>query len=250
MDRFEYFEIDSQNGYTISCKRIIPEECRRIVIICHGYGGSMEGRTVASLSPLLADKGIGVISFDWCGHGMSMMSGEYFTVKNCLRDLDSVYCYAEDKYPSCDICLCGTSFGAYSVLLYNSIYARSVPRLVARCCALDMLDIFEKKLMGSELRHLTDYGSIVVEGERPITITEEFHTQLKKYDIHNEFKPMRTSYLFVHGTNDEIAPYYAVKEFCAEHDLTCETIDDADHFMSDDTKLAICNNAILRFFMS
>ena len=250
MVTFEYFEINGVGGYPIACKRIIPEGCRQIVIFCHGFGGSMEGRTVSSLCPLLTEKGVGVIAFDWCGHGMSVMSGEYFTVRNCLRDLDSVYCYAEEKYPFCALSLAGTSFGAYMALLYNSVFMRSVPRLAARCCALDMKDIFEGKLVAGELRRLSDYGSIVIDGERPLTITEQYHQELIKYDIHSEFRRQRTQYLFVHGTADELAPYYAVREFCEEHDLPLESIEGADHFMSDDNKLAICNNALLKFFIS
>ncbi len=250
-DFFEYFDINSRNGYPISAEINIPEGAKKIVVICHGYGGSMQGRTVLSIAPLLVNKGIGAVSFNWPGHGNSIMSGEWFTVKNCLRDLDSVYEYISEKYPECTIYLMGTSFGGYMALLYNSIYMRSVNKLAVRCCALDMRGIFEEKLIGDQLRHLENYGSIMVDDcDRPFTVTREFYKDLIKYDAITEFAAQRTKYLFVHGSDDEIAPLYDVREFCEDKDLDLEVIDNADHFMSDDNHLAICNNSILKFFLS
>lgn len=248
-DFFEYKEMQSQNGYTIHYGERVPQEARKLVIMCHGFVGSMEGRTVSSLAPMLVQRNIGVIAFDWCGHGSSRMSGEYFTVVNCLRDLDTIFLYASEKFPQCEITLLGTSFGAYVCLLYNSIYLRSVKKLVARCCALDMRSIFETNL-GIDLRRLLNYKSITIESERPLTITDKFYDELAKYNAIEEFKPQRTAHLFVHGTLDCIAPYYIVKEFCEDHCLNLESIEGADHFMSDDTHLLICNNAITKFICS
>lgn len=249
-DNFRYFDINSYNGYPISAKSTIPENSRKIVIICHGYGGSMDARTVDSLAPSLYDKGIGTVAFNWPGHGNSMMSGKWFTVKNCLRDLDSVYEYICEKYPQTKIYLMGTSYGAYIALLYNSIYAKNIDKLVAKSCALDMKDIFEKKLIGDDLKQLKNYGSILVEDiERPLTITEEYYAELIKYNAVSEFNPGRTDMLFIHGSDDEIAPYYVIKEFCDENKLALETISGADHFFSNDNHLSICNNAIIKFFM-
>ncbi len=246
----ESVEILSQNGYTICANNNADEDARKIVVLVHGFGGSSEGRFTSSLTPILNEKGLGVVSFDLPGHGRSPVGGEYFTVKHCLRDLDSVYEYVSFKYPAAKIYLGGTSFGAYLCLLYNSIYEKGSEKLFLRCAALDMKTIFEKKLIGDNLRRLSNYGSVVLDDcERPLHITEQFYRDLNKYSVFDEFKKLNGKYLILHGTKDEIAPYIDVLEFTKEHSLGLYAIDNADHFLSDPAKLSECNINILKFLL-
>ena len=97
--------------YNIDCDACIPNDAKVVVIALHGFAGDKKSGCILSLKERVVSEGIGLITFDWPGHGESEVGGEELTVANCLDDLDTVYRYVKENYPAVrDIVAFATSF--------------------------------------------------------------------------------------------------------------------------------------------
>ncbi len=107
-------------GYEIPCTFSIGRENTKVCVVAHGFGSSKESPTVQMLLKALPEQGIGVAAFDFQAHGESRVDGEYLRIPNCTADLADVEALARTLAPGAEITYFGSSFGAYTTLIYLS----------------------------------------------------------------------------------------------------------------------------------
>jgi len=90
---------------------------RACLLIVHGFG-EHSGR-YSNIARYLCSKGVSVIAFDWCGHGLSgVKRGSILRWEDPWNDLDSAVGLASGLYPDIPLFLLGHSMGATIVLDY------------------------------------------------------------------------------------------------------------------------------------
>lgn len=82
-----------------------------VVIVCHGFTGNMDSPLLTDLADDLVESGIGVLRFDFNGHGKSEGKFENMTVLNEIGDLKNVIDWTRSQTFTEDISLAGHSQG-------------------------------------------------------------------------------------------------------------------------------------------
>lgn len=231
-------EIQSKNGYKINIKCFMPDICTKIIIACHGFGGDKESSAITLLGEKLQKHNIGVITFDFPGHGKSEVTAEKLTIDNCIMDLESLEDYISEKYPNTEIGIFATSFGAYIALLRinqgNSKYFSTVLRAPAIC----MDEIFVNALMQEDMETYKNRGYTVLGFDRIMNVPYSYYKELtnnKLFEVYKENKKM----LIIQGTEDDVAPISDTKKFIKElnTEATLVEIPGADHRMKKEGEL-------------
>ena len=106
-------------------ENVPTNKLERIVIYCHGLGSNKN--LVNRFSKDLLNNNVGVVSFDFPGHGDDKTDFSLFTLSLCIEYLEEVFKYTKDKY-NVPVCLFGSGFGGYVILIdlleVISIYIR------------------------------------------------------------------------------------------------------------------------------
>ncbi len=197
----------SKSSYKISCDLYIPNSnnIKKIIIACHGFGGDKKSSTIISLANSLTCNNIGVIAFDFPGHGDSNTSGYDFRLENCINDINDVEKYIEEKFKNIEIGFFATSFGAYALLLKINRGEKLYKSVILRCPALDMKSIFERSILKISLGEFLKDGKCILGFERKIIITKEYYQELVRNNIFKIYNKSN-DILIIHGTEDNIAP--------------------------------------------
>ena len=143
-------QILGKDGYPIPCEYEISGTETLVILVVHGLGSSKESDIALRLYKEFPALGVGVLSFDYPGHGES--PSDDYLVKNCLSDLADVTEYARKLAPNAEIAYFGSSFGVYSSLLYlkdkitedRAAGRHIVYRVFSRSGAVSMPDLMEK----------------------------------------------------------------------------------------------------------
>lgn len=113
-------EINSKE-YQISAKIYLPEE--------------------------MIKNGIGVICFDFPGHGMSKTNGSKLTIDNCMQDINTVENYIKRICGNLPISIFATSFGAYITLINIAQNNKKYKNIILRSSAIRMANIYRYNLL-------------------------------------------------------------------------------------------------------
>ncbi len=210
-----------------------------IVILCHGFMGCMDGELFDDISSDLVAKGIGVVRFDFNGHGKSDGEFRNMTVPNEIEDAKTVIKWVRTQNFAKNISLLGHSQGGVVAAMtageLGDIEIRSLvlmaPAAVLRDDALrgntmgamyDPWNIPEYITMPNGLKLGRDY--IVAARELPI------------YEIASRYTGPT---FIIHGKADRIVPYTYGERF--RHDLenaSIRLIDGEDHSFTGNTAQA------------
>ena len=204
----EEITIDSSKKlYKIFCNLYLPNDrnVRKIIIACHGFGGNKESSAIISLANSLTKYNIGVITFDFPGHGISNTGGYNYKVENCISDINDVENYVEKIFDNIEVGFFATSYGAYVVLLKINAGTKKYNSIVLRCPALNMRKIFEDNILKMPLNEFLEKGNCVLGFERNIVITKKYYEELVKNDIFKLYNK-NDNILIIHGTLDDTAP--------------------------------------------
>lgn len=111
------FTINSVKG-KLAMHLQLPEADRAelpVVIICHGLTGNQNQRFISTIANDLLKEGIGVIRFDFNGHGQSDGDFQEMDVYNEMEDLRNVIAWVEKQPFTKNISLVGHSLGGIVV---------------------------------------------------------------------------------------------------------------------------------------
>ncbi|MCM1020590.1 MAG: lysophospholipase [Muribaculaceae bacterium] len=107
-------EIEGSVG-KLAARVQLPETAKdakcHVVIVCHGFTGNMDSPLLTDLANDLVEGGIGVVRFDFNGHGKSEGKFENMTVLNEIEDLKKVIDWIKNQNFTEDISLAGHSQG-------------------------------------------------------------------------------------------------------------------------------------------
>ncbi len=230
----EDFDLNSMNSkYKISITLYLPEDknIRKMIIALHGFGGDKISTAIVMLAKSLTENGIGVITFDFPGHGDSTTDGYNFTVRNCIDDVNTVENYVRKRFSKVDIGFFATSYGAYVTLLKLNEQDTIYNSIVLRCPAIDMRSVFEKSiLLNKSVDEFFKEGKEILGYDRKIIITKEYYNELVENDIFDLYNT-KNKILIIHGTEDDMAPpIYSEKLRDKFKDrIKIEFIEGADH---------------------
>lgn len=247
----EYFDAVVA-GCAVKCKmyRNNARRTDRLIICCHGFGGHKDN----SASRKLADRALAeyadaaAVTFDWPCHGADAKN------KLLLDDgsvyLETVRRYLSEKNPGVKQYVYAISFGAHLTLKY--IYENGNPfeRIALRCPAVNMYDVLTKTIVAPEdLEKLLGGRDIDAGFDRKVRISRRFTDELRAFDAESrDFTGFADDILIIHGTDDEVVPFGAVRGFAERNAIRFIAVEDADHRFLDTGKMNRVISETLSFF--
>ena len=95
--------LPGKSGFPVPCVRTLrrEEEPGTLCVLTHGFGSGKDGETARRALAKLPRQGIGVLTFDFPGHGESHQDGRELTVEGCLDDLATAEARARQLCPPC-----------------------------------------------------------------------------------------------------------------------------------------------------
>lgn len=224
-------KLQGKNGYDISYIESIPKDADTVIVAMHGFCGDKESSCIEALEKKALDFGIGLIKFDWPGHGESEATGEQLTINNCLLDIDSVVEHIKSLLPKARLVAFATSFGGYLTLLYLHKRREVFSQIILRSPAINMYSVLVSSLLtADDLSQMKKTGLVKFGFERELDITSDFLNELKDNEINELFDGVLLPEVsIIHGTDDDLVPFADSEVFASEHDCRLFPVKGADH---------------------
>lgn len=230
-------EINSKK-YPISAKIYLPENSlplQEMIIACHGFAGDKESSAIELLAKEMINYGVGVICFDFPGHGASKTDASNLTISNCMEDINVVEDYIHQNYNDIPVGIFATSFGAYIALINIAKNNKQYSHIILRSPAIRMANIYRYNLLRESEEDYKLRGFTKLGFERELIIPYTFMQELDNNDIFDIYKNMShiPTIHIVQGDMDDIAPINDTKEFVSlnPEKISLYVIEGADHRM-------------------
>lgn len=247
----KHFDIN-EAGFSIRCKLFCDDvrAARRVIVSCHGFGGSKDSASIATFAQraVAKRKGTAVIAFDWPCHGHD--AHKNLLLQECDAYLGLVVAYAREHFGTEELYAYGTSFGGYLLLKYLADHGNPFLKVALRCPAIDM----RSTLLGviaaqGELEKLEAGKPVLVGFDRMVKIGPQFVDELRTADIRQlPFFDYADDILILHGTADEIVPFADSVAFADDNVIELVPIEGADHRFHDPKKMDTAIARIIAFF--
>lgn len=226
------------------------EKEKPIIILCHGFFRSKDGKTYVGLERILNKKGISTLRFDFFGHGESEGKFEEVTTSEAVDDvLSAIKFLKESGYGK--IGLMGSSFGGMASIMaaskVNDLYVLALKSPVSDYSSLFRTQQNEqevKKIKEMGFTHITD-----IEGKkRKLNIS--FFIDAQKADAYEAAKKIKIPALIVHGDKDDSVPVEQSKRTASlMENCRLEVIKGADHGYSNEAHYKEMLDLISRFIV-
>ena len=201
----------------------IPKEnIRNIVIYCHGLGSNKNW--VVRFYKELTNHNIGIIAFDFPGHGEDTTDFSKFALSLCINYLNDIIKYVQTNY-NVPICLFGCSFGGFVVL--NKLIENSddIYKTILMCPAINFCQIVEKKSnISLEYYNSNLYMSLY----NNIKIYKKAYLEFKKGEIKIQNSDFQ-NIAIIQGTLDKTVLFNDIKKFCKKKNIELKIINGGKH---------------------
>lgn len=200
----------------------VDDSVDRIVIYCHGLGANKIWAT-RFYDYLLTNK-IGIISFDFPGHGEDKTDFVYFNLSLCISYLEEMIDYVKIKY-NVPIYLFGSSFGGFVILNKLIKTDINIKKAMLMCPAINFCEIIERKL-GISLDYFNTnefvplYNNIKIYKDTYLEF-KNGNNAVKNYEFQNVS--------IIQGTLDRTVLYDDISKFCKKNNLKLTTIEGGKH---------------------
>lgn len=237
MENKKQMKLIEINGkyYKIDTKIYIPAgEMKEIIIACHGFAGDKESSAIEALANEMTENNVGVICFDFPGHGKSEVNADKLTIDNCIQDVNDIEKFVIDTYGNIPISIFATSFGAYITLINIARNNKRYKNIILRSPAIRMEKIYKDTLLRESLEEYKKRGYTKLGFEREMLVLYSFLEELEKNDIFKIFENKEIPNMYIiQGNQDDIAPIKDTEEFIEEHkeNIKLFIIPGADHRM-------------------
>lgn len=230
----EYITLKNINNlYDLPCRIMFPDTTPTdLLIMCHGFSSSKDSRSINILSEILTKNNILCVSFDFPEHGENHANPKYFTIKNCLADLDCVIKFAKDKFPNLPISLFGISFGGFIGLSKVFKNDTTFKRRIFRAPAIDMESVFKNVLLKEDFSEFikNKMGLAGFNGNTKLPL--EFYEEIKNIDLTSQ-KSNFDGLIFI-GDSDTVVTPEIINNFILNNpNFQLKTIQNAEHRFSD-----------------
>lgn len=221
--------------YKINAKIYIPEgKMEEIIIACHGFAGDKESSAIYALSQEVVKNNIGVICFDFPGHGKSEVNADKLTINNCIQDINEIEKFIIDTYGDIPINIFATSFGAYITLINIARNNKKYKNIILRSPAIRMEEIFKNTLLRQSIYEYKKNEYTKLGFEREMLVPYTFLEELENNNIFKIYENKEIPNIYIiQGDKDDIAPIEDTKEFISQHSKNIKLfiISGADHRM-------------------
>ncbi len=198
----------------------------KIVIYCHGLGSNKNW--ASRFYKNLIQHNIGIIAFDFPGHGADKTDFSKFDLSLCISYLNEVIKYVISNY-NVPICLFGSSFGGFVILNRLLEKSEDIYKTILMCPAINFCEIVEKK---SHLSLEYYNSNLYMPLYNNIKIYKKAYMEFKDGDLkvkNSEFKNVS----IIHGSSDKTVLCDDIKEFCKNKKLKLKIIKDGKHELYD-----------------
>ena len=205
-----------------------------IIILCHGFSTSKEGRTYVSLEEILNDEGISTFRFDFFGHGESEGKFEEITAFEAVDDIQKAIKFLrESGYKK--IGLVGSSFGGMASIIEagktDDLYILALKSPVSDYMALIHSRVDEQDIKGWEEKGIIDVTGVDGETRK---LKYSFYEEAEKIKAYEAAQNIKVPALIVHGDEDETVPIEQSRKMASLiQNCRLEIIEGADHKYSD-----------------
>ena len=228
----KYFDINN-NGHSIRCKLYCndPRNYKKIIVCGHGFAGHKDNKATSDFAEVVLSKkkDVAILAFDWPAHGQDVK--KKLLLEDCNTYLGLVIEYCNKELGVTDIKGYANSFGAFVYLDYIAKYGNPFTKVALRSPAITIYDSLMNNIMTKENLEAINKGRAAQVGfDRKTTITQEYIDELKASDVRkNEYIDEFEKILILHGDEDEIIDFNAVKQFADDNLIEFVTIEGGDH---------------------
>lgn len=209
------------------------DQRKPIVILCHGFSTSKDGRTYVRLEEILNDKEISTFRFDFYAHGESEGNFEEITTSEAVDDVrNAIKFLKESGYEK--IGLVGSSFGGLASILTASqsddLYLLALKSPVSDYKSMAHARRSEQEINDWKTKGYIDLDSVNEERRR---LNYSFYEDAEKVDAYEAARKIKIPALIVHGDEDETVPIeQSIKTARLIENCRLEIIRGCDHVYS------------------
>ncbi len=205
-----------------------------IIIMCHGFSTSKDGRTYVRLEEILNRKGISTFRFDLFGHGESGGKFEEITTAEAIDDvLNAIQFVKESGFKK--IGLMGSSFGGMASIIATS-RSNNLYVLALKSPLSDYRSMAHARRSEQELKDWKEKGFIELDSmdEDKRRLNYSFYEYAENVKAYEAARKIRIPSLIVHGDEDETVPLsQSQKTARLIENCRLEIIQGCDHVYSD-----------------
>ena len=207
-----------------------------IVILCHGFMGNMDNELFDDISADLVAKGIGVVRFDFNGHGKSDGEFQNMTVPNEIEDAKEVIRWVRNQDFTKNISLLGHSQGGVvAAMTAGELGNKNIKSLVLMAPAAVLRD---DALRGNTMGAIYDPWNVPEYITMPngLRLGHDYIVIARELPIYEMASRYTGPTFIIHGKADRIVPYTYGERF--KHDMknaTIRLIDGENHGFTVDT---------------
>ncbi|NMD38347.1 MAG: alpha/beta fold hydrolase [Christensenellaceae bacterium] len=203
-----------------------------LVVMYHGTGSNREeaGNGYKMLAPLLAEKGIASVRFDFVGNGDSTASYRHYTLTSGVRDGRRVIDYMLEK-PEIDpdkIGVIGWSQGG-TVAMLTAAWYDDIKALVTWAGATDLMHNFGSMYEEAEQN---GFAKMEFDWREPLELSLAWFDEARDIDVAHELSNYTGAIFVLAGENDTVVPLETMEEITSNTGskyIASEIIKDADH---------------------
>lgn len=219
-----------------------PRDISRVIVSCHGFGGSKENSSTRKMADTFLKNydGVALLTFDWPCHGEDVK--QKLRLADCNDYIDGVVDHVRKELGVEQIYLQATSFGGYLTLKYIDEHEKTFEKAAFRSPAVHMRKVLIENHLGEAEMQLIHKGKYVAVGfERKIRIDKTFLEELAANDItERDYTHASADLLVMNGTKDKLVSHDDVKAFCEKNEIAFESIEGADHNYQDPARMREC----------
>lgn len=199
--KYEEIDVQSKDGFTLKGYYYTPNgKTNKVMIIHHGY--TANHYVCLQFAKIFFDEGFNVLLVDMRSHGES--EGKYITYgEKEKEDLNILVDLIREKVGS-DIILGlhGQSMGGATVLMYGGKYGDKVDFIISDCAYSKGREIIKEQFKEKKVPFFPVYN-----------ILNKYLKKVCGFDMDkisplDDIKNSKVPVLFIHGTGDELVPYY------------------------------------------
>lgn len=204
-----------------------------IIILCHGFSSSKDGRTYISLEKNLNENEISTFRFDFFGHGESEGKFEEITTSEAVDDVQNALKFVKESgYKK--IGLVGSSFGGMASILAAST-TEELYILALKSPVSDYLGKTTSQEARKQIEEWKEKGFTFItspDGEKR-KLNYTFIEDAKKINGYESAEKIKIQTFIVHGDKDETVPIEQSKKTASLiENCSLEIIEGADHTYS------------------
>lgn len=233
--KIEKVSFVNKEGFQLSGKLYLPleEEPRYYAIFAHCFTCSKNFKAPSTISNMLMQLGVAVLSFDFSGLGNSEGEFEDTGFSSNVEDLIAADTFLRTNYQAPQM-LIGHSLGGTAVIFAASRLDH-IKAVVTIGSPANPKHV--KKLFESDLETIKREGSAEVSiGGRSFKIGKEFLDDLDNQNLADLLPQMKKAFLFLHSPQDKIVSIENASELYlnARHPKSFISLDGADHLLSEE----------------